>query len=76
MVVPATPTSAAISPLAGEYSAITVGANWYPFPYVRFMVNYSDSDNDLTPIALAAPATPVNPDVSVKTLQFRAQLDF
>jgi len=75
-VVAPLPAAAAVSPLAGEYSAVTVGATWYPFPYVRFMVNYTDSDNDLTPIALAAPAIPVNPDVSVKTLQFRAQYDF
>ena len=40
------------------------------------MVNYTDSDNDLTPIALAIPANQTNPDVSVKTLQFRAQYDF
>src|SRR5690606_34869734 len=26
---------------AGEYSAWTVGANWYPHPYTRFMVNYT-----------------------------------
>lgn len=69
------PPVGAISPLAGEYDAITVGATWYPHPYVRFMVNYSDSSNDLTPIAVAV-GTPVNPDVDVKTLQFRAQYDF
>ena len=64
------------SPLAGEYSGVTVGVNWYPFPYVRFMVNYTDSDNDLTPILVANPANIVDPDVNVKTLQFRAQYDF
>lgn len=52
---------------AGEYSAWTVGANWYPHPYVRFMANYTKSEND-NPAAGA--------DVDVDTLQFRAQFDF
>lgn len=52
---------------AGEYSAWTVGANWYPHPYVRFMANYSKSENDNK--ALGA-------DVDVDTLQVRAQFDF
>ena len=52
---------------AGEYTAWTVGANWYPHPYVRFMANYSKSKNDN--VAIGA-------DVDVDTLQFRAQFDF
>lgn len=52
---------------AGEYSAWTAGVNWYPFPYVRLMANYTQSKND-NPIAGA--------DVDVNTLQFRAQFDF
>lgn len=52
---------------AGKYSAWTLGANWYPQPYVRFMANYSKSKNDLA----AAGA-----DVDANTLQFRAQFDF
>lgn len=52
---------------AGEYTAWTAGATWYPFPYVRFMANYSKSQND-------NPA--VGSDVDVDTLQFRAQFDF
>ncbi|MFZ5670303.1 MAG: OprO/OprP family phosphate-selective porin [Pseudomonadota bacterium] len=52
---------------AGQYDAWTVGANWYPFPYVRFMANYSKSTND-------NPA--VGADVDADTLQFRAQFDF
>ncbi|HRD46972.1 MAG TPA: porin [Caulobacter sp.] len=52
---------------AGEYSAWTLGANWYPFPYVRFMANYTKAQND-------NPA--VGADVDVDTLQFRAQFDF
>ncbi len=52
---------------AGEYTAWTVGANWYPHPYVRFMANYSKSKNEN--VAVGA-------DVDVDTLQFRAQFDF
>jgi len=52
---------------AGEYSAWTIGANWYPHPYVRFMANYTRSEND-------NPA--IGADVDVETLQFRAQFDF
>ncbi len=73
---PPAPAVAAISPLAGEYTALTFGATWYPFPYVRFMLNYTDAENDLTPIRLANPALQINPDVDVKTLQFRTQYDF
>lgn len=52
---------------AGEYTAWTVGMNWYPHPYVRFMANYTKSEND-NRLAGA--------DVDVDTLQFRAQFDF
>ncbi|MBB3893207.1 phosphate-selective porin OprO/OprP [Phenylobacterium haematophilum] len=52
---------------AGEYSAWTLGANWYPHPYVRFMANYTKSEND---------NRAVGADVDVETLQFRAQFDF
>ena len=52
---------------AGEYSAWTLGANWYVHPYVRFMANYTKSEND---------NTAVGADVDVETLQFRAQFDF
>ncbi len=52
---------------AGEYKAWTLGATWYPFPYVRFMTNYTQSQNQ-------NPA--VGGDVDVDTLQFRAQFDF
>jgi phosphate-selective porin OprO/OprP len=52
---------------AGEYEGWTAGVNWYPFPYVRFMANYTQSKN-------ANPA--VGGDVDVDTLQFRAQFDF
>ena len=52
---------------AGEYSAWTLGANWYVHPYVRFMANYTKSEND---------NKAVGADVDVETLQFRAQFDF
>jgi len=55
------------APLAGEYTAWTLGATWYPFPYVRFMTNYTKSQNDNAILAN---------DVDVDTLQFRAQFDF
>jgi phosphate-selective porin OprO/OprP len=52
---------------AGEYSAVTVGATWYPLSHVRFMANYTDAENKAQVAA---------PDVDVQTLQFRAQFDF
>lgn len=52
---------------AGEYSAVTLGANWYPFPYVRFMANYTDARNQ---------AQVPTADVDVRTFQLRAQFDF
>lgn len=52
---------------AGEYTAWTLGATWMPFPYVRFMTNYTKGQND-NKLAGA--------DVDVDTLQFRAQFDF
>jgi len=52
---------------AGEYSAVTVGATWYPWSHVRFMANYTDARNDAQVAAS---------DVDVQTLQFRAQFDF
>lgn len=52
---------------AGEYSAVTLGATWYPVSRVRFMANYTDARNDAQ---IAAS------DVDVRTLQFRAQFDF
>jgi phosphate-selective porin OprO/OprP len=61
----------------GEYQAITLGATWYPFPYVRFLANYSVAEND-NPL-IVNPLTGVastNRDVDVDTLQFRAQFDF
>jgi phosphate-selective porin OprO/OprP len=55
------------TPLAGEYSGWTVGANWYLHPYMRVMANYTASKNELR-----APVT----DVDVQTFQVRAQFDW
>lgn len=54
-------------PSGGEYAGLTGGATWYPFPYVRFMANYTNGQYDLNA---------ANADVDVDTLQFRAQFDF
>ena len=52
---------------SGEYDGITVGANWYPTTYVRFMANYTRGQND----------NPVDAfDADTDTLQLRAQFDF
>lgn len=61
----------------GEYQAVTLGATWYPFSYVRFMANYSMAEND-NPLIINPLTGVANPDrdVDVNTLQFRAQFDF
>jgi phosphate-selective porin OprO/OprP len=61
----------------GEYRAWTLGANWYPFPYVRFMANYTMAENDNPQWANPfTDALSADRDVDVSTLQFRAQFDF
>jgi phosphate-selective porin OprO/OprP len=52
---------------AGEYSAVTLGATWYPWSHIRFMANYTDAENKAQVAAS---------DVDVRTLQVRAQFDF
>ena len=59
---------------AGKYTAWTAGLNWYPHPYVRFMANYSRSENDNP--TLASGANRELNDVDVDTFQMRAQFDF
>jgi phosphate-selective porin OprO/OprP len=59
---------AVLNAMSGEYSAWTAGVNWYPFPYVRFMANYTKSENENAGVTFR--------DVDVDTLQFRAQFDF
>lgn len=53
---------------AGEYTAWTAGATWYPFPYVRFMANYTKAQNENAGVSVR--------DVDVDTFQMRAQFDF
>lgn len=53
--------------LAGEYTAVTVGATYYPMSYVRFMANYTDGKFN-------NPSR--NSDVGVQQFQLRAQVDF
>ena len=55
------------TPAAGDYSGFTLGANYYPTPYVRFMVNYVNGSQD-NPVTLDS--------IDVQVLQARAQLDF
>lgn len=62
-----TTASRTLSQDAGEYTAWTLGVNYYPTAYVRFQANYTKGEND-------------NPgagrDVDVDVFQMRAQLDF
>lgn len=58
--------------LGGEQDTLTVGLNWYPNPYVRFMANYANTDGDAN--ANAAGTTIGDEDVDV--FQLRAQIDF
>jgi phosphate-selective porin OprO/OprP len=52
---------------AGEYTGWTLGANYYPTPYVRFQANYTDGKSDNIGL---------NQDFDIKQFQLRAQLDF
>jgi phosphate-selective porin OprO/OprP len=52
---------------AGEYRGVTLGVNWYPVTYVRFMANYTHANND-SPMAAF--------DADADTFQLRAQFDF
>ena len=62
-----TAASRTLSQDAGEYTAWTLGVNYYPTAYDRFPANYTKGEND-------------NPgagrDVAVDVFQMRAQLDF
>jgi len=62
-----TVASRTLSADAGKYEAWTLGANYYPTPYVRFQANYTMGTQD-SPV--------VGRDVDVNTFQLRAQLDF
>lgn len=62
-----TAASRTLSQDAGEYTAWTLGVNYYPTSYVRFQANYTKGEND-NPVA--------GRDVDVDVFQMRAQLDF
>jgi phosphate-selective porin OprO/OprP len=62
-----TPAARTAAALAGEYEAWTIGANYYPFGYVRFQANYTQAKID-------NPA--VGQDFDIDQFQLRAQLDF
>jgi phosphate-selective porin OprO/OprP len=62
-----TPGSKTLSQDAGKYTSWTVGVNYYPISYVRFMANYTKAKQD-NPV--------VGRDVDVDQFQLRAQLDF
>ena len=60
------------SVLGGEQDTWTVGLNWYPNPYIRFMANYANTDGDINADNFGS--TIGNEDVDV--FQLRAQIDF
>ena len=54
-------------PNAGVYNAVTLGANWYPIGYVRFMANYTRGKYDNVGV--------LN-DTDVDLFQLRGQIDW
>jgi phosphate-selective porin OprO/OprP len=52
---------------AGTYKAVTLGANWYPIAYVRFMANYTRGQYDNLGAAN---------DADVDLFQLRGQIDW
>jgi phosphate-selective porin OprO/OprP len=62
-----TAASRTLSQDAGKYTAWTLGVNYYPTAYVRFMANYTDGSVD--PVVATR-------GVDIKQFQLRAQLDF
>jgi phosphate-selective porin OprO/OprP len=62
-----TAASRTLSQDAGKYKAWTLGINYYPTGYVRFMANYTHSKIDKI-LAVR--------DVKADTFQLRAQVDF
>ena len=61
---------------AGKYKALTIGANYYPISYVRFMANYTWGDVDNPEYGALGPATRFNRDATINVFQARAQIDF
>lgn len=60
---------------AGRFFGGTLGFNWYPISYVRFMANYTLATVD-NPIYGPLGPTRFNRDATVNVFQARAQLDF
>ena len=61
---------------AGKYVAGTIGVNWYPISYVRFMANFTHADVDNREFGPLGAATRINRDATVNVFQLRAQLDY
>ena len=65
---------------AGKWEGATVGLNWYPISYVRFMANYTYGviDNRQFNVPAVANGVPVRSqnDAKVNLFQLRAQLDY
>ncbi len=55
----------------GTYKGYTLGANYYPFPYVRFMLNYTSGKQELPNTAAIT-----QNDLKMHVFQTRMQLDF
>ena len=66
---------------AGVWNGVTVGLNWYPISYVRFMGNYTYGAINNRQFNVPATATGTTnvlsqADAKVNVFQLRAQLDF
>ena len=65
---------------AGKWEGATIGLNWYPISYVRFMANYTYGDIDNRRFNVPASTGGANVasqnDAKVNLFQLRAQLDY
>ncbi len=55
---------------AGTYNGVTVGLNWYPYNYVRFMANITQAKINNRPIGV------LENDADVTVIQTRMQVEF